>query len=285
MTLSEIKTDYDKELKKYEDRDDAFRNDYPVYFKYDLFQHEVVDKMSQKDKDAYSEGAGKELYGDLPSMSSVASSSRFCYLSLNKADFKVFNINIADPSKRNFEEKLHVVRGTPPHMDCYIEGDNEIYCFECKCHEQFDDHVIELSESYFSKNRIVTKIDKKYYLGKRKDGRSGHYYNIISPEAFGLSKNPRFDVKQFLTHIMGIQARLEKTKKAKAKLIYFYFIPDRIRQNQEINKVIGQLYKEIETVFNSKIIKDNVKNIVFELYVQYVDKVETANKTNTRRIF
>ena len=295
--LSKLKRNYDLSLKKLENRPEAFRSDtYDVYFKDAIFQEEIVLKMSPEDLESYDEGAGGELKehlnGQPASMSSVASSSRFCYLSLKDTDFKVFGIsNIKH--RRKFEQKLPIVRGTPPHMDCYAECENELCFFECKCHEQFDSHQIILSESYFSKDRIVTKIPDKYFLEKHKkittDERVS-YCNVISPEAFGLTRDPRFDVKQFLTHIMGISAKqkklctLQKTT-IPARLIYFYFIPDAVLEsNKDIENVISQLYKEIKTVFDSQIIKNNVKNMAFELYVQFSNCVATASENNVRRI-
>ena len=178
-------------------------------------------------------------------------------------------------------------------MDCYYEDGDAIVCFECKCHEQFDDHKFELSEAYFNKERIVTKIQENYILERHKPyeitDKNGvkriYYHNVINPKVVGLTGNPRFDVQQFFTHIMGIQARLKKTNKRKARLIYFYFIPDNAQKgNDEICNVIKKLYSEIKTVFNSQFVTENIDNISFELYVQYSDVAKTAEQANTKHI-
>ena len=297
MTLYELKNRYDNELKKLVKQPGLFRDDtYSVYFKKCYFCSEIIQKMEESDYISYLTGAGSELIEHVKngkiipaSMSSVASSSRFCYLSLKDSDFSVFGVkNYPFQSHpRRFEEKLPIGGGTPPHMDCYYEDDNELVCFECKCHEQFDDHKIELAESYFSSDRIVNRIEKEYYIEEhkpiRKDGKL-YYYNVISPAFVGLGDNPRFDIKQFLTHIMGIQSRLSKLKKSKARLIYYYFIPDKVLNDSEIKKIIDQLYKEIKQVFSSDFVKNYTDSITFELFVQYSDTVENASNNNTKRI-
>ena len=295
MDYRGLKLQYDQMLKSLVNNPALFRTDkYDVYFDQDYFQSTVVNKMNDSDHNAYLKGAGSELKEHIidgrmfpASMSSVGSSSRFCYLSLKDSDFSVFNVS--NPSiQRRFEEKMPVVRGTPPHLDCYLEDGGIPVCFECKCHEQFDNHEIVLSKSYFDKDRIVTKIDKSYFREdkyiKDDDGKS-RCYKVISPSFVGLPDNPRFDIKQCLTHIMGIQAKLRKTKKSKeARLIYYYFIPCETKKHSELDEVIHALYDEIKTVFSSRFIIDYASNIQFELYVQFSDTVETANKSNTVKI-
>lgn len=289
--LEKLKNEFDLELKKLANRDQDFRSDYIVYFKDEVFEKEILNNMNYKDKKQFGAGAGSELNDYkkdgkmVPSkIKSVASSSRFCYLSLKDTDFKVFKTK-SDKFKRIFEEKLPVVRGTPPHMDCYYESNDELIFFECKCHEFFDNHDIILSKSYFNDDRIVTRIDDKYIKEKIIKNREGkeYYYNEINPEFIGLYDNPRFDIKQFLTHIMGIQKRLKESKKDNARLIYYYFIPDNALNNKDIKDTVDKLYEEIKNVFNSDFIK-NIENIQFELYVQYSDTPESANRDNTRRV-
>lgn len=290
----DLQIQYDQMLKTLVNNPTLFRTDeYDVYFNQDFFQSTVVDKMNEFDRKAYLDGAGSELKEHIrngktipPSMSSVGSSSRFCYLSLKDSDFSVFDIK--NPSiQRRFEEKMPVVKGTPPHLDCYLEDSGMPICFECKCHEQFDNYGIELSQSYFAQDRLVTKIDESYFMGntfkKDKNGVT-RCYKVISPSFVGLPNNPRFDIKQCLTHIMGIQARLKKENKSNARLIYYYFIPCETKKHSELNKVIQTLYEEIKTVFSSRFIKNYASNIQFDLYVQFSDTVETANKNNTVKI-
>ena len=292
-SLASIKKEYDNVLKELENRKDDFRDDYDVYFKKNIFEKEIVNKMYDDDKERYVKGAGHELSehkkdGKVlpPDMSSVASSSRFCYLSLKDTDFSVFGIK-DKTFRRIFEEKMPITQGTPPHMDCYYVDDDELVCFECKCHEQFDNHDIKLAESYFKNDRLVSKIDEKYIIGRveEEDKRGKKYFKkVIDPKVVCLSSNPRFDVKQFFTHLMGIQKRLRELKKQKARLIYYYFIPNEVLKNEKIKAVIDDLYSDIRKVCNSQFIKDNVKKISIELYVQFSNVVESASGDNTEKI-
>lgn len=287
ITIKELKNRYDLKLKELVGNDDLFDKEYPVYFNKAVFNEMIINKLGEH-KEAYAKGAGDELNQHTrngkvipPSMASVASSSRFCCFSLKDSDLSVFGIKNKD-HPISFEEILPIYnkyRGTPPHMDAYYENDSDCYFFECKCHEPFDYHIIKLSPDYFKKDRIVTKIDKKYYLEPSYYGQT-----IIDPKAFGLDENPRFDVKQFLTHIMGIQNRMATKKGKKAHLIYFYFIPDKVREDKEINEIIEQLLAETKILFNHEFFKQNAKEIEFSLYIMHSDVVEPANCNNTRKI-
>ncbi len=284
--LEKRKSKYDDLLKNNEHRDQDFRDDFEVYFKEEVFENEIISKMLPEHKKSYDDGAGSELKEHTykgkklpPSMSSVASSSRFCYLSLKDSNLKVFGINNKNHNIK-FEEKLPILedneKGTPPHMDAFYEDELSGYFFECKCHEQFDSHKIMLRKTYFDSDRIVTKIDKKYYLECNDD----KYYKI-NPSAFGLVDNPRFDIKQFMTHIMGIQKWIEKNKK-KAVLIYFYFIPDNVLEEDDIKEVINVLEEEISTIFCHSFFKQHASNIEFKLFFQTSECVEEATIKNTK---
>ena len=270
-SLEKRKEQYDLFLKDFENRPEVFRKDYPVYFK-DL-ESAGISGMSKEDKDAYDSGAGGELKEHNnkkgivfpPPMLSVASSSRFCYLSLVDSDLSVFDIKKGD-SKIRFEEKLPILnRGTPPHMDAYLETESDVYFFECKCHEQFDAHKLNISKSYLNKGLIVDEfVDDNGAIFKTK---------------LGIEDNPRFDFKQLLTHIMGIQKRMEITKNKKATLIYYYFIPNGVLGNTLIKEVIDKLECEIKIIFSK--IKDYIPDITLRFYVQYSKVVETADEDNT----
>lgn len=270
-SLEKRKEQYDLFLKDFENRQEAFRKDYPVYFK-DL-ESAGISGMSKENKDAYDSGAGGELKEHKnkkgivfpPPMLSVASSSRFCYLSLVDSDLSVFGIKKSG-SKIRFEEKLPILnRGTPPHMDAYLETESDVYFFECKCHEQFDNHKLNVSKSYLNKGLIA-------------DGLVDNN-GVISKTKLGIEDNPRFDVKQLLTHIMGIQKRMEITKNKKATLIYYYFIPNGVLENALIKEVIDKLECEIKITFSK--IKDYIPDITLRFYVQYSKVVETAGEDNT----
>ncbi len=283
--LKKRKSKYDLLLKNNEHRNKDFREDFEVYFKEEVFESEIVENMLPEHKKAYEDGAGAELSKHKnkgkelpPSMSSVASSSRFCYLSLKDSDLEVFGIKNKNLIIK-FEEKLPILekgkKGTPPHMDAFYEDGLNGYFFECKCHEQFDPHKILLRKAYFDEGRIVTKIEKKYYL----DHGDSEYIKI-SPLAFGLPDNPRFDIKQFFTHVMGIQKWIEKNNK-KATLIYYYFIPNNVLCENDIREVITELEEEVSAVFSHPFFKKNASNIAFKLFFQTSECVQKATFENT----
>lgn len=292
MAEDNLKTAYDKLLKKHDRSGRPFRDDkYDAYFTDDYLRWLLNEKMPKDVRKAYKEGAGKELSygkkGEPPSMLSVASSSRFCFLSLIESDLSAFGVK-NKAGDIEFEKKLPITSGTPPHMDAYYMGEEEEYFFECKCHEQFDDHPIELAASYFDKDLLVCRIPKGYVHGpktKKVNGKNWRYFEV-DQEAFGLDKRALFDIKQLLTHLMGID---KKHQKKHAKLIYFYFIPAIVRkENAAIDDLTNRLIEEIKTVFASDIIQGFLHNekrdIELELYFLTSDDVQTASQDNVERI-
>ena len=281
------KSRFDKLLRSLYPDPGVFREDYPVYFRKEWFERNVIGSMDPDDYAAYKDGKGGELdeyekrgrIVPMP-MSSVASSSRFCYLSLRDADFSAFGI---DPQghRRRFEHELRIpgIGGTAPQMDAYVEdGEGGYYFFECKCHEFFDDHDILLSPSYFGKGLIVDCL-KDHRLPPHK----GDAYPRYSPALFGLEENPRFDLKQLLTHVMGIQARIDSLQRQgkpirEVKLIYFYFIPDAVLVDPEIKTTVDRLWNEVRTVFASPLLP---KDIRFECHAMTCDNATRADRSNT----
>ena len=277
-TKNTLKHKFDLKLKELEGRDNDFRDDkYEVYFKQEVFQEEIINKMKQEHKEAYEKGIGHELSeknGMPPSMSSVASSSRFCYLSLKDSDLSVFGINKGS-NEIKFEEKLRIngVKGFTPHIDAYYEdGNGGYYFFECKCHEVFDRHYIKLSHSYFKDDLLVKRVFKEETNINTKVNQCLKY--TIN------KRNYRFDIKQFLTHIMGIESSISSNAR-EIKLIYLYFLPDKSLEIQGVKDFVEELEREAKSVF--AYFKNKTKlNLIFELYVQYCDKMETATKNNTK---
>ena len=279
-----IKTQYDLILRDLANREGDFRNDYKAYLTYEAFKKEILSNMSKKDAESYIDGAGGELKGEMPSMSSIGSSSRFCYLSLKDSSFEVFGFK-GNPESREFEKTLPIFagKGIPPHMDCFIEDENDSYFFECKCHEQFDSHLIDLSTSYFREGLICSNIKDSYV--EKELLKNTTTYKRVSPSLFGVGKSPRFDIKQLLTHIMGIKEKMKKEGiNKKAHLCYFYFIPEKALVNKKINSTIEKLIEEAKTVFSSEFIRQHAPEIDLRLYIQFTDTVEKADSTNVRRV-
>ena len=257
---------------------------YEMYF-HNNYKKFLLDLMKDIEgaEEAYNSGAGGELKEHTkvgiqipPKMLSVASSSRFCFLSLKNLNPEIFGAKKGSKSIE-FEKKLHILdKGTPPHMDAFYDAEDYELYFECKCHEMFDYHPIELSTKYFSDNLLRSKELKVI--------KETEFKKVIDPVSFGITTdktNLIFDIKQLLTHLMGIQ----QNKKKKAKLIYFYFIPDAIEKNEVFTSKIQGLYSEAKKIFTCDFIQEFIKDkeIEIELYVQTSNIVENATRENTIR--
>lgn len=263
-----------------------FQEKYPVYFKKE-YMDILLSDMDSNTLRAYKEGAGEELEskGSIPpKMLSIGSSSLFCFkaLSVNKntkANEGIYFFTKNDKiDSIEFEKPLPIIDNViPPHMDAYSISQTEECFFECKCHEMFDKHRIILRKDYFNKGLIVDQIPNEFI----KD--LGSVYEV-SPKAFGLEENSWFDVKQLLTHLMGVSLN---RKRKKTKLIYYYEVPLHVNFN-EFYEMRNALYKEIRQLFLcSELITKFVKNenIKLEFYV-YINSgfIEKANKNNTKNI-
>ena len=297
--LKELKEEYDKTLKKsylrvgngFNDADFPYSQKYPLYFR----SHILINLISNMRKDvrlAYQEGAGHELdegpNGVPPKFLSIGSSSCFCFTSLNinkyinekeGADF--FSHEGEKIKRTYFEKRLPVLEDSsiPPHMDAYAKTTKREYYFECKCHEMFDIHSLILSKKYFGTGRdlVVDYIPKQYL---KEDGGM----IAIDPSAFGV-KETVFDIKQLLTHLMGIACN--KTKK-ECDLIYFYSFPmEQDIEDKKLTEVIDKVKSDAIKIFESEIIRNYClkHNITLRMYGHHSAYHHAANESNSYRIY
>ena len=133
-------------------------------------------------------------------------------------------------------------------MDAFIETNDTAFFFEFKCHEIFDPHKKTLSRQYDDN-----------YLNKWGIKRN---HEEIPYSEFGLDKIKLFDLKQFITHMVGI-VNFSDSKNKRIVFSYVYFKPDNADQN-----IYKELKEEVKAVFNSKVIKKicNENNIELRLY-------------------
>lgn len=292
--LKELKNIYDDTLKRsYLRMGNGFCGDdfpyspkYPNYFKKKILDN-LVSEMREDVYEAYKNGAGHELNegknGVPPKFLSIASSSQFCFITLNVdecineeegADYFAHEGERID--KTYFEKLLPVLdndKSTPPHMDAYALTEKREYFFECKCHEMFDVHSLYLSKNYFNtgKDLVVDYIPQEFINR-----------GYIDPTIFGVGATP-FDIKQLLTHLMGIKCN-KKTEEC--DLIYYYcFPPKKDIKDERLSEVMDQVLKDAKTIFNSKIIKDYCAKykINLRLCVKTFDPY-AANKDNTLEV-
>ncbi len=232
------------------------------YHKYDMYySNSEFNKLCKVMKEeypsiyaSYSRGKGSELIGTPPKMASVASSSRFCYLSLRNASIRDFEVTESQIKPFEFEKDLKVydISGTNPQMDAFIETDNSYYFFEFKCHEIFDEKAKKLSIQY-----DINYLNK---WGIFRDS------NNIPTDKFGIEEIRLFDLKQFITHLIGI---INYSDKEKRKVFsYVYFKPK--KAGKELFDY-DDLASEIKAVFKSEVVQRICKDNSIELRLYYYE--------------
>lgn len=292
--LKNLKGIYDEALKEaylthgsgFGDDDFPWSPEYPLYFKNKILTN-LMKNMRPEVVKAYQNAPGHELEerGAIPpKFLSIASSSRFCYESLEINEF-INEHEGADFFSRpgdhletvEFEKELRVdsVQGTPPSMDAYARGSQREYFFECKCHEMFDDHPLFLSKQYFGtgKDLIVDHIPAEF-LSEKDDGYS------IDPKAFGEA-DTLFDIKQLLTHLMGIVCNRTAPE---CDLIYYYALPEKTDvKDERLVGVIEKTKADAIRTFESSVIKEYCKahHITLRLCVKNAASPYAASKRNT----
>lgn len=247
--------------------------DYPKHINGLYYSNEEFDAFCKVMKERYSwiyksyvRGKGSELVGAPPKMASVASSSRFCYLALRDASIAVFCEKEKQIGRFEFEKDLPVkdVNGTDPQIDAFAETERTVHFLEFKCHEVFDEHEKKLSDQYDP------------YLERWGIHRSS---KAIPFSEFGLEGIGLFDLKQFLTHAVGV-ASYEANGKRKI-LSYVYFKPTGADPY-----LYERLEKEIKTVFDSAATRRICKaeGIELRLYYSEGDAMDGFEKAHPRLV-
>lgn len=259
---------------------------YRNYYNNDKFNNFVTEMCSSEYKrhyDKFNRGLGKELLekensnGKFipPKMAHVASSSRFCYLALRNGTEA-----IGGSGDVEFEKGCAIkgVSGFPPQLDAFVANEN-IY-IEAKCHEIFDDKVMQMSISYWD---YLFEKDKElgFNLPVGDEQKADEFY--IPFEKFGFINGcNRFDFKQFLCHLLGIASR-----GGSATLVYLFFKPKNERYQESINKVFDELKDEIKVAFNSEYIQAfcNRNQITLKAVAEYSEVMEPLTQDNLEVLF
>lgn len=181
------------------------------------------------------DGVLKEYAGELTAnskgikMCSIASSSRFCYLS-SKTIYK----DITHHEKKDIKNDC-----CRPHYDGYSSKTNTYY--EFKCHEFCDDSSHNrLSTSY-------TRLLKSVYdiTEDPNQLRFSHFGMKISDDPSIYEIN--FDFKQFLCHVFGILAAPKHPVKPSLK--YVWVVPD-VSSDKHLQDFIKFIRDEINSIFS-----------------------------------
>ena len=255
---------------------------YENYYSKNEFET-FLTEMKEKFPSAFSQydfGKGSELkeqkgrYGFYPpKMASVASSSRFCYISLRNGGKAIG----ADETAQ-FEVGLTIrdIDGIPPQLDaCFLKKNIFV---EAKCHEIFDNHKVVLKEKYWEQ---VYGADNEFGFPTQHKTREKEFE--IPLNKFGIKKsNSMFDIKQLLCHLMGIAS--QKAPEASATLLYLFFMPktDDIETSEKIKIVFDELKNEIENIFSSEPIKcfTEKNKISLTVAAEYAEVMEELTNKN-----
>lgn len=266
---------------------------YPNYYNQSAFDNFVdeMDKKYHKDFDKFkgkknasynAGGKGGELdvqNNRPPKMASVASSSRFCYLALRDGvDTDILGKKFTSADVE-FEYECRIfAKGTAPQLDAYIKDAVCDIFVEAKCHEIFDSHKVKFSSTYwdyFNNNELLRNLIDN----PEKPSESF----VVSINKFNINKDsPRFDVKQFVCHRLGIK---EHQKGKNAKLVYMFFKP--VTDDEEtailIKTVFDELAKEIKAVFECKVIKKFCEDSNIEL-MAIAQESKTMKKLDSAKV-
>lgn len=237
------------------------------YDRYLSLSLNIEAKLSEEIRNCYLNGNGNEF--STGKYYSVASSSRFataCFSKNNgrtisfidkiKIDGKEYDIcNIT------FEKSLNVVTKNDdrniisyPQMDVVLETHSDIYYFEVKCHEIFDNHKnIKIKWQYKESadlEKILPCINETKPLIKTENKKQVEYIGrnqeFLNAKDFELElKTYHFDFKQFICHLMGINNEIRNNKNGKK--IHFYYL---FYKNEHFEKIYDELENELNLIFN-----------------------------------
>ena len=238
----------------------------------------ILSSLSKDIVDAYKKGKGNEI--DNGKFFSVASSSRFAVASFTENRNKQLHyiqMFEGEPIQEiQFEYPLRIngIVGTPPQMDVYIKTSVETFV-EVKCHEIFDESshsVIKLSSQYLN-NSLFRDILEHYKINIANrvcelDNEGNCTKLLLCRNHFNIiSKTSRFDLKQFLCHLMGI---VSKTNRCRNKQFIYLFYKN---TDMEFCPIYEELEVEIELIKKSFKWLFDKYNITFR--VMYNTKFDT----------
>jgi hypothetical protein len=246
-------------------------------------------QMSNRFRQSYSDGSGGELLPSKgrggwypPKMASIASSSRFAYLTFKddpETTIRKIIPDIFSGGDFRFEDKISIpnVSGTPNLDASYkVKGKLSVY-FEAKCHEIFDTHYPIWRNAYFDngaffgndcKSLCIPDYENNVKPHFKKDRETklkimDHESKELSTEIFDIGDERLYlDIKQFVCHLLGV-ANDEAPKK---ELIYLYFKPSSMIEFKEEYLI---LEKQFESFCKSDVISSFCKRNHITLKLVY----------------
>ena len=219
-----------------------------------------------------------------PKMASVASSSRFCYLALRDGTDILVPNRILTKDDVEFEKECKIFDDglTAPQLDAYIK-DSVCDCYiEAKCHEIFASHKIEFKNKYWE----ILQNDKSFSCALRDSVKHEKTFEL-SKEAFGITEEHlRFDVKQFVCHLLGIA---NQSKGKRVKLIYLFYKPESNNSavSTKINEIFKELQNEVKSIFGCEMVKEFCleNQIELDVIVQHGKVMGKLTRDNSEKWF
>lgn len=259
---------------------------YDTYYSnqaFDAFINEMKTSIYREAFCAYDCGKGGELqehtgrYGKMPpKMASVASSSRFCFLALKDSAHA-----LGGTGKVVFEHECRItgISGTAPQLDAFVPNEN-IYV-EVKCHEIFDSHRVVMKRKYWN---LIYGENNKFGLSPESELCADTFEIPLS--VFGITKkNSMFDIKQFLCHLLGVDAQSGSPK----KLVYLFFKPKSTNNDEqkELDEIFSNLQCEIAAIFQSEPIRRfcQSSNITVSAVAENSEIMEPLIATNMIQLY
>ena len=230
---------------------------------------DFFDKMPEKIKHMYGEGAGSELEerknkkGEVaypPKMASFGSSSRMIYNLAPKDECFVF------------EKKLPTTVGGTANLDGYIETEDSYVFVEAKCREP-----------YGEKTNIVGTKYRKFYEHLNRSGETEITCEMGETDQRNRTMTVTyswqdtaieyFDIKQMLCHLLGIgTAIMKKGEYADKRISFLYLIynPETLEfENKETKMEICDIYYKTCDEAKSAINRELFKTVLVFLKKKY----------------
>ena len=217
-------------------------------------------EMSEDHRKQYKDGDGGEIKEGRypPKMACYGSSSRIIYTCLREV------------SGIKFEHQLPTRVGSrPANLDAYLNADMRDIFIEAKCREIYAKHSkVRASTGYKDVYKHISEYHNSFSFGADiiSDNQGVEDKNNYNYRFF-YNNEPiiRFDIKQLISHFLGIAAGvLEGKVKNNIRFVYFIYNPNELG-DEALNGVYAKTIGEINKI------KIKIKDL-FEAVFEYQKK-------------
>lgn len=200
-------------------------------------------EMSEEHRKQYDDGDGGELKESNrpPKMACYGSSSRIIYTCLREV------------GGIKFEHPLPTRVGSrPANLDAYLYTDISDIFIEAKCREIYVSHSeVKASIVYSDVYKHISETHNSFSFdadiisnNRGAEDKNNYYYRFIYNDSLII----RFDIKQLISHFLGIAAGvLEGHVKNNIRFVYFIYNPNELG-NEALNRVYAEAIDEISKI-------------------------------------